>query len=201
MMQSYFRSVAVSVALCLGSVTSIANAGVFDGHTINYQYYFPNLSTPYASAGNGDYLVNSGVEISNVVDGFGTIDFSGDEFVISFAHSGNFSPTAFNGFAISDVTASINPFASFNLISNTAVSGTPTLSFDSNHLYVNWTGLNFNRGELVFSVSSLAPHSYPHSHPGTSFSHTISPVPEPDTYAILLVGLGLVGYSAHRKQI
>ena len=196
-MQSYFRLMAVSVALCLGSVTSIAHAGIFDGNTINYQYYFPNLSTPYASAGNGDYLVNSGVEISNVVDGFGTIDFSGDEFVISFAHSGNFSPTEFKGFAISDVSAAINPFTSFSLVSNTAVSGTPALSFDSNHLYVNWAGLNFNRGELVFSVSSLAPQP----HPVTSFSRTISPVPEPDTYAILLVGLGLIGFTVRRKQI
>ena len=198
-MQSYLRLIAVSVAVCLGSVTSIANAGVFDGHTVNYQYYLPNLSTPYASAGNGDYRVDTGVEISNVVDGFGTLDFSGDEFVISFAHGGNFSPTAFNGFAISDVSASINPFTSFNLVSNTAVSGTPILSFDANHLYVNWAGLNFNRGELVFSVSSLTTH--PNSHPVTSFSRTISPVPEPDTYALLLVGLGLVGYSARRKQI
>lgn len=198
-MQSYLRLIAVSVAVCMGSVTSIANAGVFDGHTVNYQYYFPNLSTPYASAGNGDYLVDTGVEIANVVDGFGTLDFSGDEFVISFAHGGNFSPTAFNGFAISDVSASINPFTSFNLVSNTAVSGTPILSFDANHLYVNWAGLNFNRGELVFSVSSLTTH--PNSHPVTSFSRTISPVPEPDTYALLLVGLGLVGYSARRKQI
>jgi len=199
MMQSYLRLIAVSVAACLGSVTSIANAGVFDGHTVNYQYYFPNLSTPYTSAGNGDYLVDTGVEISNVVDDFGTIDFSGDKFVISFAHGGNFSPTAFNGFAISDVSGSINPFRSFSLVSNTAVSGTPILSFDSNHLYVNWAGLNFNRGELVFSVGSLAPR--PNSHPVTSFSHTISPVPEPDTYALLLVGLGLVGYNARRKQI
>lgn len=198
-MQSYLRLIAVSVAICLGSVTSIANAGVFDGHTVNYQYYLPNLSTPYASAGNGDYRVDTGVEIANVVDGFGTLDFSGDEFVISFAHGGNFSPTAFNGFAISDVSASINPFTSFSLVSNTAVSGTPILSFDANHLYVNWAGLNFNQGELVFSVSSLAPH--PNSHPVTSFSRTISPVPEPDTYALLLVGLGLVGYSARRKQI
>ncbi len=198
-MQSYLRLIAVSVAVCMGSVTSIAHAGIFDGNTINYQYYFPNLSTPYASAGNGDYLVDTGVEISNVVDGFGTLDFSGDEFVISFAHGGNFSPTAFNGFAISDVSASINPFTSFSLVSNTAVSGTPILSFDANHLYVNWAGLNFNRGELVFSVSSLAP--LPNSHPVTSFSRTISPVPEPDTYALLLVGLGLVGYSARRKQI
>ena len=162
---------------------------------MNYQYYFPNLSTPYSSAGNGNYLVNSGVEISDVVDGLGSIDFSGNQFTVSFSHSGSFSPTEFNGFVISDLAANINPFTAFTLISNTGVSGTPMLSFDSNHLYVNWEGLNYTRGDLVFSVESAIPN------PISTFSPTISPVPEPDTYAILLVGLGLVGYSARRKQI
>ena len=144
---------------------------------------------------NGNYLVNSGVEISDVVDGLGSIDFSGNQFTVSFSHSGSFSPTEFNGFVISDLAANINPFTAFTLISNTGVSGTPVLSFDSNHLYVNWEGLNYTRGDLVFSVESAIPN------PISTFSPTISPVPEPDTYAILLVGLGLVGYSARRKQI
>lgn len=194
-MRNSLRLVFVSVALWLGSGAGIANAGIFDGHTVNYQYYFPNLSTPYAAAGNGNYLVDSGLEISNVVDGFGTIDFSGNELVVSFAHGGSFSPSEFNGFVISDISATIKPFTSFSLVSNTGVSGTPTLSFDSNHLYVNWEGLNYTSGDLVFSVGSVI------SDPLPPISHTISPVPEPDTYAILLVGLGLVGYSARRKQI
>ncbi|QOJ19410.1 MAG: PEP-CTERM sorting domain-containing protein [Gammaproteobacteria bacterium] len=195
MMRNSLRLMTVSVALWLSSNTGVATAGIFDEHTVNYQYYFPNLSTPYASAGNGNYLVDSGVEISDVVDGLGTIDFSGDQFTVSFSHSGSFSPTEFNGFVIRDLTANINPFTAFTLISNTGVSSTPVLSFDSNHLYVNWEGLNYSRGELVFAVESVIPN------PIGSFSHTISPVPEPDTYAILLVGLGLVGYSARRKQI
>ena len=195
-MRHYLRLVTISVALWLGSGAGIATAGIFDGHTVHYQYYFPNLSTPYGSAGNGDYLVNSNVEISNIVDDIGTINFSDDKFTVSFSHGGSFSPTAFNGFVISDLAASFNPFTSFTLISNTGVSGTPVLNFDSNHLYVNWEGLHYTRGDLVFSVETAVIDN-----PIGFLPHTISPVPEPDTYAILLVGLGLVGYSARRKQI
>ncbi|MBS0299512.1 MAG: PEP-CTERM sorting domain-containing protein [Proteobacteria bacterium] len=197
-MRNFLRLMAVSGALWLGSNVGVATAGIFDGHTVNYQYYFPNLSSPYAAAGNGNYLVGSGTEISNVVDGLGTIDFSGNEFTVSFSHGGTFSPTAFNGFVISDLTANINPFTSFTLISNTGVSGTPTISFDSNHLFVNWEGFNYTRGDLVFSVDSVI------SSPFTPITHifdTISPVPEPDTYALLLVGLGLVSFTVRRRQV
>jgi len=174
-MRNSLRLMAVSVALWLSSNTGVATAGIFDEHTVNYQYYFPNLSTPYASAGNGNYLVDSGVEISDVVDGLGTIDFSGDQFTVSFSHSGSFSPTEFNGFVISDLTANINPFTAFTLISNTGVSSTPVLSFDSNHLYVNWEGLNYSRGGagvrggIHYSKSNRLIFPYHQSRSGTRY--------------------------------
>ncbi len=193
-MRNSLRLIAVSVALWFGSGVSIANAGIFDGQTVNYQYYFPDLSTPYAAAANGNYLVDSGVEVANVVDGHGTIDFGGDGFVISFTDSSSFSSAAFNGFVISDVSSTLNSFSSFSLVSNTGVMGTPTLSFDSDHLYVNWEGLSFTGGDLVFSVNSIADKD-------NVVTDTISAVPEPETYAMLLAGLGLVGYTARRKKI
>ena len=194
MMRNSLRLIAISVALWFGFSASIANAGIFDGQTVNYQYYFPDLSTPYAAAANGDYLVDSAVEVADVVDGHGTIDFGSDGFVISFTDSSSFSSAAFNGFVISDVSSTLSPFSSFSLVSNTGVMGTPTLSFDSDHLYVNWEGLSFTSGTLVFSVNSIADKD-------NVVTDTISAVPEPETYAMLLVGLGLVGYAARRKRI
>lgn len=193
-MRNSLRLIAISVALWFGSSASIANAGIFDGQTVNYQYYFPDLSTPYAAAANGNYLVDSSVEVADVVNGHGTIDFGSDGFVISFTDSSSFSSATFNGFVISDISSTLNPpFSSFSLISNTGVLGIPTLSFDSDHLYVNWEGLSFTSGNLVFSVTSFANND-------NIVTDTISTVPEPETYAMLLAGLGLVGFTVRRKR-
>lgn len=117
-MRNSLRLIAISVALWFGSSASIANAGIFDGQTVNYQYYFPDLSTPYAAAANGNYLVDSSVEVADVVNGHGTIDFGSDGFVISFTDSSSFSSATFNGFVISDISSTLNPFSSFSLVSN-----------------------------------------------------------------------------------
>lgn len=185
-MKNTLRLVAVSIVMWFGLGTGAANAGLFDGKTVNYQYYFPDLTTPYSAAANGNYLVSASVEISNVVDGYGTLDFSGDSFIISFAYGSSYSSAPFNGFAISDAISTMDPFVSFNLVSNTGVLGTPVLSFDADHLYVSWQGLNFGGGDLVFIVNS---------------DTTISPVPEPETHSMLIVGLGLVGYTLRRRKI
>ncbi len=185
-MKNSLRLIAISVAAWFSLGTGVAQAGLFDGQTVNYQYYFPDLTTPYSTAGNGNYLVNSSVEVSNVVDGYGTIDFSGNSFVISFIHGSSFSLAPFNGFIISDIFSAMDSFTSFNVIANTGVLGTPSLSFDADHLYVNWQGLNFGGGNLVFTVNS---------------DTTITPVPEPETHAMLIVGLGLMGYTVRRRRI
>ncbi len=185
-MKKSLRSMMISAAICFGLGSGTATAGIFDGQTVNYQYFYPDLTTPYTYAGNGSYLVDSNIEISNVVDGYGTIDFSGDSFVVSFTNGSSFSTGPFNGFVISDIFSTMDSFTSFKLISNDGLLGTPILDFDENHLYVNWQGLNFGGGNLVFTVN----HDI-----------NISPVPEPETYAMLIVGLGLLGFTTRRKMI
>ncbi len=185
-MSKLLRSIMISATIWLCSGVGTAVAGPFEGQTINYQYYFPNLTIPYASAENGNYLVNSGIEISNVVDGYGAIDFSGDGFVVSFTNDSSFSSATFNGFVVSDILSTIDSFTSFNLVANTGVLGTPILNFDENNLYVNWQGLNFGRGDLIFTVNT---------------DNFINPIPEPEIHAMLIVGFGLIGYTVRRRKI
>lgn len=185
-MKKSLRSILISAAICFGLGSGTATAGIFDGQTVNYQYFYSDLTAPYTSAGNGNYVVDSSIEISNVVDGFGTIDFSGDGFTVSFTNGSSFSTAPFNGFVVSDIFSTIDSFTSFKLISNDGLLGTPTLDFGENQLYVNWQGLNFGGGNLVFTVNS---------------DITISPVPEPETYAMLVTGLGLLGFTARRRMI
>lgn len=186
-MKNSLRMIAIPVAAWFSLGPGVIQAGLFDGQTVNYQYYFSDLTAPYFTAGNGNYLVDFGTEVSNVVDGYGTMDFSGNSFVISFIHGSSFSPAPFNGFIISDIFSAMDSFTSFNLIANTSMLGTPSLSYDADHLYVNWQGLNFGGGNLVFTVNSD--------------TVTTDPIPEPETHAMLIVGLGLVGYTLRRRRI
>jgi hypothetical protein len=180
------------VAWC--SFIGAANAGVFDGQTIHYQYFFHDPDTLYSHASNGDHVVGSGVEIANVVDGYGTLDFSGDGFVVNFDRGTSFNSATFNGFVISDLYDSMDTFTSFSLVSNTGVAGAPVLNFDADHLSVNWQGLGFGGGSLHFITTSLPPTEL-----ATADSAT-SPVPEPEIYAMFMAGLGLMGFMARRRK-
>lgn len=175
------------------SLIGVATAGVFDGKTIHYQYFFHESDTLYSHASNGDHVVGSGVEIANVVDGYGTLDFSGDGFVVNFDRGTSFNSATFNGFVISVLPSTLIDFTSFSLESNTGVAGTPVLNFDANHLSVNWQGLGFHGGSLHFITTSLTPDLV------TADSAT-TPVPEPDSYAMFMAGLGLMGFMARRRK-
>jgi hypothetical protein len=159
---------------------SSASAAIFDGQTLQYQYYFSDLSSPYSNASNGNYVVGGGVEIANIVDGSGTLDLQGDRFVANITDTSWFNTGAFNGFRITDINGTIADFTSFTFGSNTSLSGAPVLTWDANNLWANFSGLTFVPGQFELVVTAA--------------------VPEPETYAMLLVGLGLIGFMARRRN-
>ncbi len=171
----------LAIAFALATFAFNANAGIFDGKSVEVTYFFPDLSTVYG--GPNTYAVGPGVEVSDLVDGVANLDIQSDGFTANFFMNGGFSPGAFNGFRITDVNGTIDAFTSFSLAGNTAFNfGAPVLSFDANNLYVNWSDLSFQAGDVQFAVNNLAP------------------VPEPETYAMLLAGLGLLGVVARRRK-
>ena len=157
-----------------------ANAGIFDGQSVKYQYLFPTITTENAGASNGTFAVGAGVEVSNLIGGVGTLDITSNGFTAHFTGTGTFGLGSFNGFRITDINNTIGAFTSFSVVSNTGVGGAPVLTFDADNLYVNWQGLGFFAGgDVVFAVNS---------------------VPEPETYAMMLAGLGLLGVAARRRK-
>jgi hypothetical protein len=55
-------------------------------------------------------------------------------------------------------------------------------------------------GLKAFTVNGLIYLAVNNETSNTTSLYTITPVPEPESYAMLLAGLGLIGFSAHRKS-
>ena len=86
-------------------------------------------------------------------------------------------------------------FSAFNLYESTVLIATGITSGSSS--YLSFTGGavpgNYSLNIAGFKINTLASASY-------AGNITISPVPEPETYAMLVVGLGLLGFSARRRN-
>lgn len=140
--------------------------------------------TPSATTANAYSAAFSGAQTTNVFD----LDLSG------FASANHFVAQVsanFTGGAGYDVTGVTFDGTSFFPVVNGSIGDTgadywllqlPTLSATLHHLTVLGTPLVESQG----FVGSL--------------SLKVTPVPEPETYAMLLAGLGLVGFMARRRK-
>lgn len=80
----------------------------------------------------------------------------------------------------------------------------PTFSISSEEaLDIHESGILLANQEFNFNVGITgASYGFPEGQPTGSFGYTLTltPVPEPETYAMLLAGLGLVGAAARRRR-
>ena len=191
-MRSLVLSVLGATALASGSIASAA-VTVNAGTVVNLND--PNPSTSVATAG-GDTTINFG--FNPIVNAEGTNSFS-SSFTISDPLAGIYSisgDTSTPGVIFSD-TSNLTCIASvmgctvgtvYNLIIGTTPSGFSAFGLPLTNLAA---------GDYRLTINGISPNS-------GSFTGnvriTTGAVPEPGTWAMMLLGFGAVGFAMRRKR-
>lgn len=145
-----------------------------------------------------DITVNN-IDLSSGTAFFGVMHFDDGAFMDTF----NFV----NGPGMADVTASLVTAALANgnqnidftsaTLNGNALTFSPNGQFESG--FGAWSGLTGPTFQLiVYGTASGTPGSTAASYSGTL---NVSPVPEPGTYALMLAGLGVIGFVAQRRKL
>lgn len=178
------KSLVLSLVAALGFAAS-AHASLLDGKVVSYQNYFPDIGSPSADGSNGNHLVDGGVEVSNIAASVGTLDISDTNLFVSFTKNAYFTEASFSGFLIADVNNAIDAFTSVNINALTNMVGfdASRISFDENHIWVNWQNLAFTSSTVVsLDVNGRGRQEVP------------------EAASLALIGLGLVGLTATRRR-
>jgi len=172
----------VTEALLAGAallVTGSAHAQLSQG-TLGFNYLFPDAGSLY---------YQSTFSTSSPETGFsGYFTTSATDHTIttsSFAFDSYWNPADFNGFEVYDYNGTIGAFTSVTIdpISNMAGLDASRVSFDADHIWVNWQGLNFTTDTIVrLDVNGSGA------------------VPEPASWAMMLGGFGLVGGALRSRR-
>jgi hypothetical protein len=166
-----------------------ASAATLVGDSISASYGFPDAATVptgFFSYSPSTFTVDAGVEsvlsiASNSPPGTNdtiNVDFSANALTFTFETAASRSPGTFNGPEFTVLSG--NPF---DPISSVVISGGQTVNaaIVGGVLEVNWQNQLFAQGDTV--VVNFSPA-----------------VPEPSTWAMLLLGFAGVGFMAYRRK-
>ncbi len=185
-----------------------AATSTFDGNTFKVEYGVSAVgpATDFFSLSQADVTGSAGgVEIANM-SGW-KIDTMGNNLSLTWNKADDFmnsgSP-AFIGFKISDTGNQLADIIGTSVTNTTYTPSTygnllegfmsSQVTFDANNIYVN---LN----TAMWHETPMASMGDPfRDRVALSVSFQAAPIPEPETYAMLLAGLGLMGGIIRRRQ-
>jgi hypothetical protein len=169
-----FATLALTATFGIGT----AHAGL-TGDVISVDRAFP---TPDVVQNHeGSFTVG---EDAGYVDGYGYYLLASDNSITILGnYSVNWTESSFSGIVVSDLTKAFD--STWTLASNNLIGfDSSDITLSGNKLTINWEGLNTLPGtEIKINFGA------------------VSPVPEPATYAMLLAGLTLLGFTARRRSV
>lgn len=206
----------IAVALCATCTMWVGavNATLI-GDTVTVGHYSPESTTPLLSAtppssitvdaGTTDiytfynsypfgYRVN--VEANSILVDFNYLFEAAGTWADTYNSCGfngvtfgcNTVPLSFNGLGVSDLNDSTGNALQGVLVDTNMVGwDSSMLSFGNDSVRFDWKGLSFNNSTYFNATLDFG-------------QAPISAVPEPETYAMLLVGLSLLGFMGRRKK-
>ncbi|UUR07740.1 PEPxxWA-CTERM sorting domain-containing protein [Sphingomonas glaciei] len=166
--------------------TAPAAAQGLMGATVDLTTRYPNATAVYSDPFTS-VVVSDGVEYP--LGSFPTynpnfsVDVAANSLTITNLVGTNFGDTAFNGFALSVLSgpsilsASVNPSSAFSPINVFVQNGT---------LFANFAGVSTTGGSSVINF--------------TTSRDVAAAVPEPGTWAMMLLGFGAIGASMRRRR-
>jgi hypothetical protein len=169
----------------IGLIAALAICGISDasasfvGDTVDLSYAAPTASN--IEANFGTQVVNPQANFTNAETGIGQVIVNSDSIVFN-GNGSHFVADTFNGFEITDGTHSL--ITNVSLGSSTVPGFTASdISFSANSVFFNLEGLTAGSSEQITL--------------DVTFS---SAVPEPSTWAMMILGFAGIGFMAYRRR-
>lgn len=164
-----------------------AHAVGFDGANVNFGVYMPTSTSPISQ--QVDTVVGPGIELHNISNlalpgarvADADVDFSATQISVAYLEDIISVGGSFNGYVMNYSGAEVPAITGVSLNSSTNIdSNLIALSYDSDSVFISLARTPLTPDSLLVVDVAL--------------------VPEPETYAMLLAGLGLIGFLSRRRK-
>lgn len=173
--------------------TSVFSASI-SGQTMTAEVGLSNDLNPTALTSVYDsetFIVNLGSneiggnnQLYGVYESYGYVNVEEDSITMHGFNVGFGDLGGFNGYHFSDTLGTIDSFTSVLSNGSNALIDDSRITFSDDDIWINMSGLS-----LYGANNSL-----------TLDFTTAAPIPEPSTYALMILGLGLIGFISSRRK-